>query len=59
MDLAMVKAVIERGMQGRVQINIAKQLGITPNEVAFILKEQRNGKSPQAILALVNKGAAK
>lgn len=59
MDLVMVKAVIERGMQGRVQINIAKQLGITANEVAFILKEQRNGKSPQAIKALLDKGAGK
>ena len=59
MDLVMIKAVIERGMQGRVQINIAKQLGITANEVAYILKEHRNGRNINWIKQQIDKGAAK
>lgn len=59
MDIVMIKAVIERGMQGRVQVNIAKQLGITPAEVAYILKEHGNGRNVNYIKERLDKGAGK
>ena len=57
MELQTVKAVIERGTQGRVQFNIAQQLGITQTVVAYIMTQHRNGKNPNWILEQLNKGA--